>query len=184
MSKQTSENLRYLLWRAGVDRQNWPAQLAEWADCDQQRAKALLKEAELLPDEQEQIAERMNVTEEDLQFKRLVEGLDILWENLRYFFESLEHGEGKKLAADTGTDQVTVSRWRTEGQRPRKYNQVALCHFFGLPSDTDLEHDPVFLSMSPISDRRRRDWLRERIDLLDAAELQDLFPALERLFRD
>ncbi|MCP4542406.1 MAG: hypothetical protein GY832_35230 [Chloroflexi bacterium] len=184
MSNQTSENLKYLLWHEGVDRKDWPEQLADWADCDQHRAKTLLKGAELLPDEQEQIAERANVTEEDLQFKRLVERVDIFQENLRYLFDSLEHGEGKVLATGTGADKNTVSRWRTEKQRPQKPNQVALCHFFGLPSDTDLEDDPIFLSMSPISDRRRREWLRERIDLLDAAELQDLFPALERLFRD
>ncbi len=184
MSKQTSENLRYLLWDKKVARKRWTAQLAEWAGCSLHRAKSLLQGAELLPDEQEQIAQQVNIPEEDIHFKRLVERVDILQENLGYLFDSLEHGEGKVLAESIDANPTTVSRWRSGEQNPRRYNLVALCHFFGLSSGTDLETDPIFLSLGPVGDRRRREWLHERVDQLDSAALQDLFPALERLFRD
>jgi len=184
MSKLTSENLCYLLWRERVERKDWVAQLAEWAECTQQRSKDLLRGAELLTKEQEQIAQKLGVPEEELQFKSLVEGTDILQENLLYLFDSLEHGEGKVLAERIGANPTTVSRWRSGEQTPRKHNLVALCHFFGLSSGTNLETDPIFLSVDPVGDRQRREWLKKRIDELKLADLQDLYPALERLFRD
>ena len=59
MSNRTSENLRYLLWHEGIELKDWPMQLAAWADCDRQRAKELLRGAELLPSEQQHVAETM-----------------------------------------------------------------------------------------------------------------------------
>ena len=113
-----------------------------------------------------------------------MEAEDILEENLTYLFESLEHGDQKQLAKRVGADRNTVSRWVTGKQHPRRSYYAGLCHYFGLGSNTDLTTDAVFLSLDPIGIRGRKDWLQARIDEMDPAELQDLFPALRLIFRD
>src|SRR6266540_992462 len=102
MTSQIGQNLCFLLWREGVDRRRWPAQLAVWAGCDERRASQILGGAIPSAQEGESVGRAVNVAEEDLRYARLVEDgrIKILVENLRYLVGSLEHGQKKLLAAD------------------------------------------------------------------------------------
>jgi transcriptional regulator with XRE-family HTH domain len=180
------ENLRLLLWRDNVDRSQWADRVAGWVGCDRGRADDLLDGRELKPYEQERIAERFCVSEEELQYGQLFQDykINVLDENLRYLIGTLDHGQSKQLAMEIGVSPVTVSRWATGKQVPEESKLVALCRSFGLPAGTDLRSEPLFLSRVPVSDRERKTWLHHRIDALDPQTLRELFPALRRLLKD
>ena len=78
----------------------------------------------------------------------------------------------------------TMSKWRGADQRPKRPTVAALCRIFGLPADTDLFKDPIFLLPTPISVVERRAWLKDRIEGIPPATLAELFPALQRLLSD
>lgn len=183
---QIAENLRYLLWRNKVERSSWVSQLATWIEGSERRAEELLKQGNLQPTERERIAQTVNRTDEELQFGRLIEtdGVDILLQNVQYLLDTLEHGEQTQLAKSIGMSSTSISRWHRSIQRPDKTAQIGLCKYFGLPPDVDLETKPIFLTLSPLTDRQRRIWLRERINKVSATKLQALFPALELLLKD
>jgi transcriptional regulator with XRE-family HTH domain len=181
-----SENLRYLLWRAGIQESDWPVHLAHWVGCDDYRAKELLRGAEPHQDELQRLAQVMSLSDEDLQFKRQVEidEIDILVENLRSLLRSLARGQKKALAAVLGVDPTTLSRWCSGDQHPTRAHLDALYRYFELPSGVNLKHDPLFLVGSPLSAVQQRDWLIERLRGLDATTLQTYFAALERLLEE
>ena len=179
-------NLRYLLWRRGVDRQRWVEHLAHWVRCDPHRAAELLRKGDLEPPEAEALSRATGHSEEDVRFARLAEEArtKILLENLRYLVRSLERGQKKTLAAHLRVHATTISRWCSGTQRPERPSLVALLRYFGLPPGTDLATEPLFLSLSPISVTARKEWLRFHFDRLDAETLSALFPALERMLED
>lgn|SRR5262249_52726099 len=181
-----SENLRYLLWRRGVDRKRWVEHLAHWVHCDLHRAGELLRKGNLQPSEAGTLSRATGYSEEDVRFARLVEEAraKILVENLRYLVRSLERGQKKALASHLRVHATTISRWCSGTQRPERPSLNGLLRYFGLPSGTDLTSQPVFLSLSPISVTARKEWLRAQVDRLDAETLSELFPALERLLED
>lgn len=179
-----TENLRYMLWNREVKQEHWANQLADWARCATQRAEELLQGARPEPEELEQIAQRVNVSEEELQFARLVDEVHILGKNIRYLLDSLDRGEQKDLAENVGVSEGTISKWHQEKQKPSATNLRKLRAEFGLPSEIDLNSYPLFLSMSPIGERQQKEWLREHIERLNADTLRSLFPALERLLRE
>ena len=181
---QTGENLRYLLWRLGVDRNGWASHLAGWARCTEHRAEELLQGAELETREQERIARAADVREEELQYARLVEAENILLQNLRHLLNSLEHGQKGVLAGAVGVHYTTISKWYRGDQSPTRDHLDALRRFFGLASDTDLRTDPLFLSLTPISDLERRAWLIRRIEEADPETLEEYFPTFRRLLGD
>jgi len=185
-NSRAAENLRYLLWTRGEDRALWVERVAEWTGCDRRRAIRLLRSGRFTSGEQERIARVCDVSIEELRFGRLVPDRPdlILHENLRYLLKTLEHGEQKRLAGLLDMETGTVSRWRGGKQLPEGKTQAALSRYFGLPTGTDLQTDPIFLSYPPADDRQRRQWLRDRIENLNPELLSDLFPALERLFED
>ncbi len=183
----TAENLRYLLWKRGIKREQWIEEMIRLTGCDGRRAESLLLGGETLtPDEQRQIVANTPWSEEDLQYSRLVEqeGASVLAENLKYLLDSLEHGKKKRLAEELEVSPVTVSRWASGEQLPQRDRFARIGRFFELEEGKDLEQDPLFLSLLPISYQMRRTWLHQRIDQLHQSTLHRLFPALERLFRD
>jgi transcriptional regulator with XRE-family HTH domain len=121
------------------------------------------------------------VAEPELAYGRLVEGTNILEENLSHVFEHAEHGEKGKTAGELGVHRATVSAWLSGRQRPRGAPLDKLAIRLGLRRGEDLETTPLFLSMEPISASQRRAWLHERIDALSDRTLAELFPALKRL---
>jgi transcriptional regulator with XRE-family HTH domain len=182
----TAENLRYLLWQRNIPKDQWAECLKEWIGCDRYRADALLTGTRRpSSEEQNKIARITEVSEEDLRLTRLLTAEEILRGNVQYLLNSLERGKQKTLARYTGASEVTVSRWHTGAQLPTKGEYLdGLRRYFGLPADIDLKDEPLFLSLSPIGDKQRREWLCAQIHQLRPETLRRLFPALERLLRE
>jgi transcriptional regulator with XRE-family HTH domain len=108
----------------------------------------------------------------------------VLSENLRFLFSTLGHGGKKAIASELGIDPTTVSRWLSGAYEPQLASLRQLVSHFGLPADTDLQEDPIFLSAEPVSAIERRTWLHERINALSRNELRELFPALLRILEE
>jgi hypothetical protein len=186
VQRRFTENIRYLLWATeNLEREDWAKRLAEWAKCDPQRAKELLRGANPSMEEQERLSAAVERSESDLRHSRLVEdeGVDILRRNVLHLLESLGHGEQSRLAKAIGVDEDTVTSWKS-GQGIRSKNLMALSAYFGLKVNVDLRTDPIFLELTPFGDMARRRRLQSHIDQLEPDSLQDLFPALERMLRE
>lgn len=182
----TAENLRYLLWRTKVRRADWVKHLASWVECSEQRAEELLHDGILQDQEQQRIAERAEISSEDLQNNRFLgDRVDILRKNLQFLTDKKQIGEKiADIARSTKINSVTLSRWKKGSQKPENAQLQKLCEHFGLPSSTNLRTDAVFLELSVVGDVRKREWLRTRIDSLSSKTLRELYPAFKRLFKD
>lgn len=176
-----SENVRYLLWTQPVDRARWEGAVAAWADCGVERARALLRGETPRPEEVTALSDASGVAEPELAYGRLVEGRDILLENLRYLFQDVEHGAKTRLALQVGVHPSTISAWLAGRQRPRGPQLDRLARAMGLIEGAELETKPLFLSLDPVATQQRRAWLHEQVDGLDDRVLGELFPALKRL---
>lgn len=179
-----SRNLRFLLWERNPDRRVWPAQLAAWVDCDLRRAEELLRGDAPRREEIARLAKGVGVSHPDLTGKDLLarkKDVDVLRENLRTLIHGLRRGEKGAFAAAVGVHPTTVSAWLSGKQRPERTNIAAVARYFRLPSGTDLEKEALFLSPAPVSAAQRKRWLKEQIDSLDTAALQEIFPALTKL---
>lgn len=188
MSSQVSQNVRYLLWRKKVPREQWQSWLVGHTSLDQTVARTLiggtLADDRISPDQLRDLARAFELEDEGetLRFGDLVRnGTNTLQENLRFLFDSLGFGGKKVLAADLGIDPTTVSRWLNGTYEPQSPTLHHLVSRFGLPPETDLREDPIFLSAEPISYVERRRWLQKRIEALTPAEFRDLYPALRRM---
>jgi hypothetical protein len=179
----TSENLRCLLWLAKIRRDHWELQVAEWLHCGNERAEEILRGGELSGDEHEQIARIVGVHVEELTNTRLVTtyNVNILQENLRYLIDRLMYGQKKALAAYLDVHPTSISRWCSGDQRPTRAHIRRIGDYFELPHRVDLATDPLFLSLLPISVVESKTWLMNRIEELDTATFQALFPAFERM---
>lgn len=175
------DNLRYLLWRAGIPRDQWVQQLASWTGCYTFRATELLHGAEPQPDEQERLAEATGTPLEDLRYGDFLAHADVLHQNVRHLIDSLGRGGQKQIADDLGVHVTTVSRWYKGLQRPERAKILELRQYFGLLESVDLTSEPLFLSPTPVTTPERKKWLRERIDHLGNEDIAKLYPALERL---
>jgi transcriptional regulator with XRE-family HTH domain len=191
MSSQVSQNVRYLLWRKQVPREEWRSWLVNHTSLDQTAAGNLvggaLADDRITPDQLRDLARAFELEHEGeiLRFGDLVrEGANILQENLRFLLDSLGFGGKKVLAAELGIDPTTVSRWLNGTYEPQPPTLRQLVSRFGLPPETDLRRDPIFLSAEPISHLERRRWLQRRIDGLTPTEFRDLYPALRRMLED
>ncbi len=187
-SERLATNLRYLLWRRGVPRGSWAAELrrvlpGEWS---QERVRRVLSRGTQDYGEVQALATALDLRDEDLMMADLLaEGrTDVLQENLRYLFAALEHGGKAELAAYLGKDPSTLSRWLAGTYGPPGTTLAQIAQFFGLEAGTDLSVIPVFLAPDPVSVQDRRRWLQERVDALSAEEIRDLFPALKRLLEE
>jgi transcriptional regulator with XRE-family HTH domain len=174
------ENLRFLLWQSRLPQSKWFDQLTTWLKGDVERAAALLQGVE--PNDQERLllAELADLRDTDLGLVRLLERSDVnlLRENLHYLLDNLPHGGKKEVAVHLGVRPLTISRWLKGEQQPTRNHLRGLCGYFNLPYATDLERDPLFLELLPISAQDQRKWLHRWLDELDTATLGRLFWAL------
>ncbi len=175
-------NVRYLLWKRGLDRRKWREQVASWIGGDGRRAGDLLRGAKPRRDELDHLAKALGVSARDLAGRNLLgdDEVDVLLENLRALIHGLERGKKRSLAAAVDVHQTTVSGWLAGKSRPTPNNVVALSGYFGLPAGTDLATEPLFLSPLPVGESQRKRWLHERVDAMDAAALEHVFSLLAR----
>ena len=181
-----ARNIRYLLWKEGVDRKDWPSKLAEWLGCPPQRAEDLLKgEGEDITSKEKKALEKSTgLAPEELSGDLLEKhDGDILVENIRHLIDGLPHGQKKEFAAKLGVDVTTVSRWIGGAQRPTKKKLEEIGKYFGLPPGTNLYSEPIFLWTEPISESQMKSWITENIQKADEKTLREVFPALRRLLK-
>jgi len=178
-------NIRYLLWKEGAERKDWPSKLAKWLGCSLQRAEDLLEgrgEA-LTSKEKKSLANAVGVASKGLSENLLEKhDVDVLVENIRYLINSLPHGQKKEFAANQGVDVTTVSRWIGGAQRPTKKKLEEIGKYFGLPPGTNLYTEPIFLWAEPVSESQMKHWITEHIQRMEGNTLREMFPALRRLF--
>ena len=181
-----TRNIRYLLWKEGEERRNWETKLSVWLGCSPERAVDLLEgdgEA-LTAKEGEILAKKTGLKIGELSGDLLaVHGVDVLTENIRHLIDTLPHGQKKKFAAKLGIDVTTVSRWLNGAQRPTKTKLKQICNYFGLPPETDLGTDAVFLRTGPIGESQIKNWISDKIERLDGKTLSEIYPALRRLLK-
>jgi transcriptional regulator with XRE-family HTH domain len=183
---ELQKNIRYLLWKEGADRKDWPSKLAEWLGCPLRRAEDLLEgEGEGLTSKEKKALEKATgLATEDLSGNLLEKhGGDILVENIRHLIDGLPHGQKKEFAAKLGVDVTTVSRWIGGAQRPTKKKVEEIGKYFGLPPGTDLHSQAIFLWTEPISESQMKNWIAENIQKADGKTLREVFPALKRLLK-
>ncbi len=179
-------NLRFLLWKKGEERKDWPSRLADWLGCPRQRAEALLEgHGEAVTEkEKKALANATGLSFKDVAGNLLEKhGVDIRVENIRHLINGLPHGQKKEFAAKLGVDVTTVSRWISGAQRPTKKKVEEIGGYFGLPPGTNLDSEPIFLWTEPISESQMKSWVAETIDQMDGKTLREIFPALRRLLK-
>ena len=185
--KYLSQNLKYLLLKKGIERDEWIRTLASSLGCDERRAQGILEgqAGTLSQGEMEALAHFAEIDFEKLASEDLMEAkkVDVFALNLSFLLERLPHGKKKHLAENLGVDQTTISRWGNGTQRPTKKKIRALADYFNLPKTIDLEKDPIFLSTMPIGEAETKKWLKEKIDELDRDTLRELAPALIMLLK-
>ena len=179
-------NIRYLLWKGGADRKEWPSSLAGWLGCSLPRVEELLEGegGELTAKEKKALANVTGLSPENISADLLEkQGVNVLVENIRYLVNGLPHGQKKEFAASLGVDVTTVSRWLGGAQRPTKKKLEEIGKYFGLPPGTDLDSEPIFLWTEPISESQMKSWIYENIQQADGKTLREIFPALRRLLK-
>jgi len=180
------KNIRYLLWKEGVERKDWPSKLAEWLDCPLRRAGDLLEGEgkNLTPKEKKVLEKATGLAPEELSGDLLEKhDVDILVENIRHIIDGLPHGQKKEFATKLGVDVTTVSRWIGGAQHPTKKKLEEIGKYFGLPPGTNLDSEAIFLWTEPISESQMKSWIMEKTQKVDGKTLRDIFPALRRLLK-
>jgi len=181
-----TRNIRYLLWKEGVECKDWPSKLAEWVGCPLRQAEDLLEGhgEPLTLKEKKSLANVTILSIEDLSGNLLEKhDVDILAENIRHLINGLPHGKKKEFAAKLGVDVTTVSRWISGAQRPTKKKLEEIGKYFGLPPGTNLDSDAIFLWTEPISESQMKSWIADTIQRTDGKTLREIFPALRRLLK-
>ncbi len=181
-----ARNIRYLLWKEGTNRKDWPSNLAKWLGCPLRRAEDLLggEEEGLTSKEKKALEKATGLAPEDLSANLLEkQSVDILVENIRHLIDGLPHGQKKEFAAKLVVDVTTVSRWIGGAQHPTKKKLEEIGKYFGLPPGTDLDSEAIFLWTEPISESQMKSWIAEQIQHVDGKTLREVFPALRRLLK-
>ena len=188
MRCQVSTNVRYLLWRRGIPREQWEAWLSAQTRLSSSLSRLLVSgqmlDEQVTSDALRSLARVFDCADEgeSIRLDDLVgEATNILVENLRYLFKDLGRGGKKQLAAELSIDPTTVSRWLSGAFEPQGPSLRQLVAYFGLPPDTDLRKTPIFLSVEPVAAIDRKRWLHARIDALSPDEFRELYPALRRM---
>jgi transcriptional regulator with XRE-family HTH domain len=181
-----ARNIRYLLWKEGTDRKDWPSKLAKWLGCPLQRAEDLLEGEgkDLTSKEKKALEKATGLVPEGLSGDLLEKhDGDIIVENIRQLIDGLPHGQKKEFAASLGVDVTTVSRWIGGAQRPTKKKLEEISRYFGLPPGTGLHSEAIFLWTDPVSETQMKSWLMEQIQQIDGKTLREVFPVLKRLLK-
>jgi transcriptional regulator with XRE-family HTH domain len=184
--EKLARNIRYLLWKEGTERKDWPSKLAEWLGCPIQRAEDLLEGhgQPLTPKEMKALAHATDLAPQDISRNLLEEhGVEILSENIRHLIDGLPHGQKKEFAAKLGVDVTTVSRWIGGAQRPTKKKLEEIGKYFSLPPGIELDSEAIFLWTEPISESQMKSWITENIQKADGKTLREIYPALRRLLK-
>lgn len=201
-----SLNLRFLLWQDEISSlqklekpsqwterlSKWSRRLADWAECDASRAEALIKGVEISQTELENIKQNKRFNEDEfmilintnllqVNFEFRNKSLDIWQENVLFLLTKLEHGEKTRLAELLNINSANLSKWNKRVHVPEKKYKSKIQQYFNLSNQIDLEQEPLFLSLDPISIQEQKLWLCQKIQEIPEKSLQDFFPALKRL---
>ena len=180
------ENLKYLLWKKGIGKEDWVPVLAASLGCDHERAKSLLEDSQLGTslELEEAIAQFGEMDLTALRTRRLWtdDQVDTMSANLAFLLDSLPHGEKKNFAEKIGVDATTISRWGSGKQRPTKKKIHTILNYFNLPESANLNTELFFLSTAPLGEVETKRWLKEKVDNMDPVSLRQLFPSLKKLF--
>lgn len=185
-TKQLAENLRYLLWKKhGQSRECWIADVRRWFGCSSEMACELLTNGHGRSIDSavvlETLVSQTNISDQELAHEQLLPEQEILANNIDCLFAELGHGRRAEVANEIGVDVSTISRWRRGKLKPSAERLQRLQSLFGLSDSINLRRDPLFLSIFPISESQRREWLKNQIGRLPPDDLNALFPALQRL---
>ncbi len=188
MANNISQNVRFLLWRKKLQPDEWSIWLSQRTGIPIATLAGLFRgdiADDRVSDYVAPLAQALECDVEELRFSSLAsERCNILQENLRCLFRSLKRGGKRALANELKIDPTTISRWLNGSSPPQGPSLRNLVSYFGLPPETDLREDTVFLSSEPLALLERRKLIRERIDTLPAAEFRELYPALKRLLEE
>lgn len=189
MAHQVSRNVRFLLWLRELPPAQWPTWLSGRTSLKDATIEGLvegdIEDSDVLKDEVDELARAFELDAEGILYADLPhEQRNVLLENLRYLFRSLERGGKQSLAREMGIDPTTVSRWLSGANPPQAPSLNQLVSYFGLPAGTDLKEEPVFLSAEPVAILERRKLIRDRVDALSVTEFRQLYPALKRLLEE
>src|SRR4030067_2365162 len=172
---RVARNIRYLLWKEGGEREHWGVKPSSWLGCTLERATARV-EGEgkpLTAKEGELLARKAGLEAGELSGDLpTAHQVDILAENIRFLINTLPHGEKKKFAAKLVIDVTTVSRWINGTQRPTRTKLRQIGNYFGLPPDTNLQDEEVFLWTGPIGESQIKSWISDRVAQLDGKTLR------------
>ena len=185
---RVSHNVRYLLWKRGIERRSWGQWLVKHCGISAGLGLDLLHgrvaDQEIDTAYLEQLCRAFGFEEEEqaLRYGDLIaERVDVLQENLRFLFGGLGHGGKKSVAKALQVDPTTISRWLNGAFEPTRSGLEALGRYFGLPRGLDLRRDPVFLSVLPVATVEQKRWTVERIEAMETDEFRELYPALRRI---
>jgi transcriptional regulator with XRE-family HTH domain len=175
------QNLRFLFWREGVPRDAWAAEAAKAAGFRQPEAQELLFSDTASLEVVEALAGRFAVSPEEMLQSDLTQdsGCNVLRENLKYLLA--ERGAKKHIAESLGVQPMTVSKWLSGTTTPNSSNIRSIAGYFGFSASVNLATDRLFLDPTPASSQQQRRWLIERIEQIDASELREYFPVLQKL---
>lgn len=179
-------NLRWLMRREEPDASKWISRLAARSrtHLSLSRAGGLLMGSQPTSGEVEALASIFGLEIDDLIVAPLYNReRTILQENLAYLAESVRHGKQKEVAKMIGVSAETFSRWAGGTVKPRKRNLRTLLKLHEIDPDTDLETEPLFLSLEPVSAFAKRDWISGRVQDLPSDEIAAIYPALRKILR-
>ena len=179
------KNLCYLLWeeKSGVVT-NWEEEMSKWLDLDLGTTRRILQEKDSLPKRKlDDLVARIKIDEEQLRFEPQWEQETVWQRNLEWLANA--EGTQKQFCQSVGISEGTFSKWKKTGARPPKPNKLKkLISGLGLTCEPqDLLEQPFFLSLEPLNDTQRQEWVKDQIDQMEPSELMKLFPALQRLLK-
>lgn len=174
-------NIRLLLWQRDKTPGQWPSQVSSWLNSSLGRAREILNGDRPLDHEIAAICDATQVDPETLLYGDLLQGVDVLRNNLVRLLGSLPHGGQGELANTLGVARSTVSKWASGKQKPPRNRWGELATIFAIDSAEDLSKVPLFLSLEPVAPEDKRRWLVDRLANLPSRELALFYPALKKL---
>jgi DNA-binding XRE family transcriptional regulator len=178
-------NVRLLLWQKCRDSSSWASLLLKFASIDFERAEAVLHGTPIGQEERASIIEGFGVDPEPFVSSRLLgmSEAEILLANIQALMQALPSKGKKMMAATIGVAPETISHWSNGSKQPATKNQEKILEYFLLPKSVDLQKTPLFLSITPFGRFSQKERLTQMLEKLSPEELNNLFPALEKLLR-